>query len=116
MPSDKPLPRLYVDFNETLAPDLILLSRHDAKPDANGEMIHLYEGLVVAIFLTTWMTKGDRTTSSRWGLLNATTTKVGRNPSNGAVALDQRASVRLKLKLVGSGLTPIYMIVSIETV
>ncbi|BAM88767.1 conserved hypothetical protein [Bradyrhizobium oligotrophicum S58] len=50
MPSDKPLPRLYVDFNEMLAPDLVLLSRHGAKRDANGEMIHLYEGLVVAIF------------------------------------------------------------------
>ena len=50
MSSDKPLPRLYVDFNEMLAPDLVLLSRRDAKPDANGEMIHLYEGLAVSIF------------------------------------------------------------------
>src|SRR5215472_9440831 len=50
MPYDKPLPRLYVDFNEMLAPDLVLLSRHDAKPDANGEMVHLSEGLEVAIF------------------------------------------------------------------
>jgi hypothetical protein len=50
MSSDKPLPRLSVDFNEMVAPDLVLLSRHDAKPDANGEMIHLYEGLAISIF------------------------------------------------------------------
>jgi hypothetical protein len=50
MSSDKPLPRLCVDFNELLAPDLVLLSRHDEEPDADGEMVHLYEGLAVAIF------------------------------------------------------------------
>jgi hypothetical protein len=50
MSSDKPLPRLHVDFNEMVAPDLVLLSRHDARVDANGEMIHLYEGLAISIF------------------------------------------------------------------
>ena len=48
--SDKPLPRLYVDFNELLAPDLVLLSQHDTKRDTNGNMVHLHEGLAVSIF------------------------------------------------------------------
>src|SRR5579859_3891796 len=43
-------PRLYVDFNELLAPDLVLLSQHDTKVDANGDVIQLYEGLAVSIF------------------------------------------------------------------
>lgn len=60
MPSDKSLPRLYVDFNELLAPDLVLLSRHDAKPDVNGEMVHLYEGRIVAIFSDDLDDQGQR--------------------------------------------------------
>jgi hypothetical protein len=43
-------PRLSVDFNELLAPDLVLLSKHDTRLDADGNIVHLYDGLAVAIF------------------------------------------------------------------
>jgi hypothetical protein len=49
---DKPRPRLYVDFNELLEDNLIMLSQHDFKRDADGEMVHLFEGLDIEIYST----------------------------------------------------------------
>ena len=43
-------PRLYVDFNEMLDRDLVLLSKDDTKTDSHGSVIHLSEGLPVAIY------------------------------------------------------------------
>ncbi|HEU6455385.1 MAG TPA: hypothetical protein VN201_07970 [Roseateles sp.] len=37
-------PELYVDFNEMLAPDLLLLSSEDCKTAATGEQISLQAG------------------------------------------------------------------------
>jgi hypothetical protein len=48
--SEDRLPRLYVDFNELLEPDLALLARQDTKPDVNGDIVHLHEGLAVSIY------------------------------------------------------------------
>lgn len=44
------LPCLYVDFNEMLASDLVLLSQNDTKADKLGNPIELYEGLEIAIY------------------------------------------------------------------
>lgn len=43
------MPRLYVDFNEMLEPDLVLLSRDNEKKDIHGKPIVLYEGLSVIV-------------------------------------------------------------------
>ena len=43
------LPCPYVNFNELLELDLVFLSRHDAKPDANGDIVHMHEASVVSV-------------------------------------------------------------------
>ncbi len=43
-------PLLYVDFNEMLDVDLVLLSKGDTRLDAAGNAVHLHEGLAVAIY------------------------------------------------------------------
>jgi hypothetical protein len=48
--SDALIPGLYVDFNELLESDLVLLSQHDTRQDAKGNTVHLYEGLIISIF------------------------------------------------------------------
>lgn len=44
-------PRLYVDFNEMLEPDLVLLSQTDTKVDSSGATIALSEGLRVHVYM-----------------------------------------------------------------
>jgi hypothetical protein len=44
-------PRLYVDFNEMLAPDLFLLSDQSVKLDSSGRSIALHPGLVVSVYM-----------------------------------------------------------------
>ena len=42
--------RIPVDFNEMLAPDLVLLSKTDARTNSAGETIILHEGLAVHVY------------------------------------------------------------------
>ncbi|MBB6563436.1 hypothetical protein HNP48_006156 [Acidovorax soli] len=42
--------RISVDFNEMLAPDLVLLSKTDFREDSSGKTVHLSEGLLVYIY------------------------------------------------------------------
>lgn len=42
-------PFLYVDFNEMLEADLVLLSATDTKPDVNGIEVVLNEGLEIDV-------------------------------------------------------------------
>lgn len=44
-------PMLYVDFNELLEPDLVLLSATDTKIASNGEVVSMHSGLEVAIYM-----------------------------------------------------------------
>lgn len=44
-------PRIYVDFNEMLEPNLVLLSQTDTKPDSAGVPIPLHEGKVVHVYM-----------------------------------------------------------------
>lgn len=46
----KKIPRICVDFNEMLEPDLVLLAKNDTKTDSSGAVITLYEGMDVAIY------------------------------------------------------------------
>lgn len=43
--------RIYVDFNEMVEYDLVLLSQSDAKLDSAGNLIELYEGLSIKIYM-----------------------------------------------------------------
>ncbi len=42
--------RLYVDFNEMIEDDLVLLSKTDFKEDSKGNTVKLKEGLKVKIY------------------------------------------------------------------
>ena len=44
-------PRIYVDFNEMLDKDLVLLSKEDSKVDSTGNMIALTEGKEVYVYM-----------------------------------------------------------------
>ena len=43
--------RLYVDFNEMLEEDLVLLSKDDRKIDSSGVIHRLCEGITVEIYM-----------------------------------------------------------------
>lgn len=43
-------PRLYVDFNEMIEEDLVLLSKTDIKVDSDGKQVELKEGLKIKIY------------------------------------------------------------------
>lgn len=43
-------PRIPVDFNEMLEPDLVLLSQTDFRTDSAGKTVHLSEGLLVYLY------------------------------------------------------------------
>jgi hypothetical protein len=42
---------MYVDFNEMVEPDLVLLSWQNTKSDSSGQTVHLREGLEVSIYM-----------------------------------------------------------------
>jgi len=44
------LPRISVDFNEMVEPDLVLLSKTDCRTDSSGKTVLLHEGLPVNIY------------------------------------------------------------------
>jgi hypothetical protein len=44
-------PTFYVDFNEMLESDLVLLSATDIKVDLNGKSVHLNEGLEITVLM-----------------------------------------------------------------
>ena len=44
-------PMLYVDFNEMLGPDLVLLSAADTKLDLNGSVVSLSNGQEVMVYM-----------------------------------------------------------------
>lgn len=44
-------PRIYVDFNEMIDDDIVLLSQNDTKIDSAGNIITFYEGMPVSIYM-----------------------------------------------------------------
>ena len=44
-------PMIYVDFNEMVESNLVLLSADDTKIDSRGESVLLYEGLEVLMYM-----------------------------------------------------------------
>jgi hypothetical protein len=66
-------PELYVEFNEMLAPDLVLLSAEDSKAAATGEQISLHAGLHVEIFMDDFDEHGNRDDLVACGVVEANT-------------------------------------------
>lgn len=44
-------PRIYVDFNEMIEDDLVLLSKTDLKEDSKGNFVEFKEGMKVKIYM-----------------------------------------------------------------
>ena len=42
--------RIYVDFNEMVTGNIVLLSKNDTKSDSKGNIITFYEGMPVKIY------------------------------------------------------------------
>ncbi|MEM7583776.1 MAG: hypothetical protein AAF560_10385 [Acidobacteriota bacterium] len=53
-------PRLYVDFNEMVDSNLVLLSKGDTKVDAAGNSVALREGLQISIYMDDFDEIGNR--------------------------------------------------------
>jgi len=45
------MPRVYVDFNEMLSENIVLLSREDIKKDAEGNAAIFAEGKAVSVYM-----------------------------------------------------------------
>lgn len=43
-------PRIYVDFNEMVTENIVLLSKEDSKINSKGDVISFYEGMPVSIY------------------------------------------------------------------
>ncbi|WP_407404110.1 hypothetical protein [Chryseobacterium sp.] len=44
-------PRIYVDFNEMVEEDLVLLSKNDTELDSAGNLVHLSENMFIKIYM-----------------------------------------------------------------
>lgn len=53
-------PRLYVDFNEMLDANLVLLSKCDFKTDSDGQKIWLHDGLKVYLYMEDINDNGEK--------------------------------------------------------
>jgi len=53
-------PRILVDFNEMLEPNLVLLSKEDARRDSHNNLISLYEGLLIYVYDDNTDNNGNR--------------------------------------------------------
>ena len=42
--------RIYVDFNEMVTNDIVLLSKSDTKVDSDGNTVTFYDGMAVSIY------------------------------------------------------------------
>ena len=54
-----PLPIFYVDFNEMVENDLVLLSAGDSKTDVNGTVVLLREGMLIRVYTDDLDEKGN---------------------------------------------------------
>ncbi|MFC4314202.1 hypothetical protein ACFPN2_34370 [Steroidobacter flavus] len=54
-----PNPQLYVDFNEMLEPDLVLLSAEDTKRDVAGALVQLREAMAIDVYMDDVNERGE---------------------------------------------------------
>ncbi|MBC9909474.1 hypothetical protein [Chitinophaga varians] len=67
-------PRIYVDFNEMIAEDLVLLSQEDTKQDSDGNVVLLCEGKMIDIFMDDTNEPGEKDNLMASGTVEANTT------------------------------------------
>lgn len=69
--------RIYVDFNEMVEDDLVLLSKYDEKKDRDDRLVRLYDGLHIAIYMDDTDEHGDRDDLIAEGIVEANKIKSG---------------------------------------
>jgi hypothetical protein len=67
-------PMLYVDFNEMLESNLVLLSAADTKVSSNGEVVSLCDGLEVTLYMDDTDEHGDPDNLVATGVVEANQT------------------------------------------
>ena len=67
--------RLYVDFNEMIEENLVLLSKTDFKIDSNGETIELKEGMTVEIYMDDENERNEKDNLVATGIVELNTEK-----------------------------------------
>jgi hypothetical protein len=53
-------PKIHIDFNDLLAPDLVLLSKGDVCEAADGQIVSLVEGMSVTVWEEDFDERGKR--------------------------------------------------------
>jgi hypothetical protein len=51
--------RVYVDFNELIEDDVVMLSQKDTKIDSGGNLITFYEGMPISVYMDDEDIKGE---------------------------------------------------------
>lgn len=72
-------PRICVDFNELVEPDLVLLSQTDQRVDSDGVTIELSEGLEVHIYEYNKYDDGEEELFTADGLVELNDKSINKN-------------------------------------
>ena len=51
--------RIYVDLNEMVDDDVVLLSQHDTAEDSEGNIVAFYEGMPISIYTDDFSDEGE---------------------------------------------------------
>lgn len=70
-------PRIYVDFNEMLDTDLVLLSKSDLKLDSQGNEVRFKEGDVIKVYMDDIDENGQEDYLIAEGIVERNTKKEG---------------------------------------
>lgn len=70
-------PRIYVDFNEMLDNDLVLLSKTDSKHDSDGNLVFFKEGMSIQIYTDDVDENGNQDNLIAEGMVEVNTVKKG---------------------------------------
>ena len=82
-------PRIYVDFNEMVEKDLVLLSRGDIRQDSEGNQITLSEGLRISVYMDDADDSGNPRNLVAEGTVEINTSDDWSSPVNWCCRLDE---------------------------
>jgi hypothetical protein len=69
------IPVLYVDFNQMIKPNIVLLSKEDYKPDIKNELVYFKEGMRVTVIDEDLDENGNIDNLVATGIVEINTTK-----------------------------------------